>query len=369
MKRFLIGSNLTKYFLLVILLLIAGGSVSYTHWSMQKEPLQIEIQVLPSLLFSLPRFHVAPGRPVVITFTNTDDMDHNLLILRPHSRESVVQQVIEMGAQAFEKNYVPDSKQVLWNTSIVQSDQTVRIAFTAPAEEGVYPYVCTLPGHGNVMFGAMYVNDTGLMPSLASDKAIPPRARIVEDSTKNHPYTPEPPFLYRLYIDGASPAAIAVNLPDGVSYCWDADLCRMRFVWSGEFVDNSDLWKGHIDAKSKILGEVFYRESKDPVIVIGDGGSGIEPIFKGYRIVEGRYPEFHYLINGIAIFERIEELPGRKGIRRRFRIPDLTTNVYYHYTEVQGIQHSFEGRAITGGELELDQIFGKQFNVEISLEE
>ena len=74
-----------------------------------------------------------------------------------------------------------------------------------------------------------------------------------------HPYALIPPYLYHVFIEGASPDAIAVHLPEDLSYAWDAGACRLRFAWKGGFLDMSDLWKGHFDASAKILGDIFYR--------------------------------------------------------------------------------------------------------------
>jgi putative heme-binding domain-containing protein len=41
----------------------------------------------------------------------------------------------------------------------MQPQATQRVSFQAPTEPGVYPYVCTYPGHWRRMFGALYVVD------------------------------------------------------------------------------------------------------------------------------------------------------------------------------------------------------------------
>ena len=35
----------------------------------------------------------------------------------------------------------------------------------------------------------------------------------------------------------ASPASIAVALDDTNSLCWDAGTCRLRYAWTGGFID------------------------------------------------------------------------------------------------------------------------------------
>src|SRR5690606_9234557 len=166
----------------------------------------------------------------------------------------------------------------------------------APTEEGVYPYVCTYPGHGTIMFGAMYVNAAGKMPELAEDPNIPESRRDDqvdataghhdhETSMALHPYTPVPPYHYRVFIDGASPAAIAVALPNDLSYCWDAGTSTLRFAWSGGFLDNSDLWKGKGNAEAKVVGDVFFRSNPGFPIRIG-GQDPVRIVYKGFRLRE-----------------------------------------------------------------------------------
>src|SRR5690606_32710141 len=140
--------------------LIVIGILGYKEGSLtQKEPpKEINISVLPGLQFSLPRFHVVPRQQVVLRFTNTDDMDHNLLVIRPKSREKVVNLAAKLGAEGVAKSYMPETEDVMWHTSVLHADQTETLSFTAPSDEVVYPNVCTLPGHGQVRNVTMYVN-------------------------------------------------------------------------------------------------------------------------------------------------------------------------------------------------------------------
>ena len=57
-----------------------------------------------------------------------------------------------------------------------------------------------------------------------------------------HPYRPVPPYVYRILMPDAGPAAIAVSLPQKLSYCWDAGACRLRYAWQGDFIDPIDYW-------------------------------------------------------------------------------------------------------------------------------
>jgi azurin len=55
------------------------------------------------------------------------------------------------------KNAVPESAEILHHTKLVQAGDKDTIEFTAPAEPGDYPYLCTYPGHWAIMNGLMKV--------------------------------------------------------------------------------------------------------------------------------------------------------------------------------------------------------------------
>ncbi|MFW5726652.1 MAG: PVC-type heme-binding CxxCH protein, partial [bacterium] len=109
--------------------------------------------------YDIKEFKVEAGKEVLITFENPDFMQHNLLILSPGSLEKVGKAADAMASEpgAAEKNYVPDMPEVLFNTPLVNPEQTVTLSFTAPAEPGEYPFVCTFPGHWRIMQGVMKV--------------------------------------------------------------------------------------------------------------------------------------------------------------------------------------------------------------------
>jgi len=220
------------------------------------------------------------------------------------------------------------------------------------------------------MYGAMYVNSSGTMPPLETDTNVSPSRMHAESPhvhhKPQHPYELTPPYLYRLYIEGSGPAAIAVHLPGKLSYCWDAGECRLRFAWTGDFVDNTKLWKGHKDAQAAILGDIFYTENKSPVIKIG-GNVQQRYQFKGYKIVEGGYPEFHYIINGVEVFELIKELKEGNGIVRSFRIPALKDKIHVNYTLTDNTGYYFNGKKLSGEYLELGPEAGAKFNIELRI--
>ena len=66
------------------------------------------------------------------------------------------------------KPFVPNTPLVLHATRLLQSGDTERLGFSAPAAPGEYIYVCTFPGHWLRMYGVMLV-----VPDLEAWEAKP----------------------------------------------------------------------------------------------------------------------------------------------------------------------------------------------------
>lgn len=336
----------------------------------QKDTKTISIKVMPGLQFDLVRFAVKPGEKVKLLFTNTDDMAHNLLITKPGTREAVVNAALQLAEKGPAKDYIPNTANVLWSIPVIGPDEKASLAFTAPAKKGVYPYVCTFPGHGFVMYGAMYVTDKQELPDIKTDLNIPESRRKENGAASTmtghgahaaaHPYVLTAPYLYRVFIEGAGPAAIAVRLPHELSYCWDAGSCRLRFAWTGDFVDNSALWAGHKDATAGILGEVFYRDKTVYPLRIKELNDIPKVDFKGYRLID-RYPEFHYTVNGVNVYEMIKPTADSSGLVRSFRMPDAVHPAWFVFTPGDGMKYASSVGSWEGNKLILSAEEARSF--------
>lgn len=334
----------------------------------------VEMEVLPGLQFSVVRFTVKPGERVKLVLNNTDDMSHNLIITLPGTREKVVEMANKLGESGPAAGYVPKTSDVLWTIPVTAPEKANELVFKAPEKEGVYPYVCTYPGHGTIMFGAMYVSKSGKMPELTKDLNIPESRRgdkvdgdaghpghAHEKPAPLHPYTPVPPYHYRVFIDGASPAAIAVALPNEVSYCWDAGTSYLRFAWAGGFLDNSDLWKGKGNAAANVVGSVFFRSKTGFPIRIGEEKPS-EIVYKGYQLKK-RYLEFHYQVDGTDVYELIHEATDGTGLERIFRIPEVTDPVTFYTASDEGVTYAASAGVWKGGALQLTADQARSFTI------
>jgi putative heme-binding domain-containing protein len=102
---------------------------------------------------------VRAGKPVEFVLENTDLMPHNFVITLPGALEEIGL-ASEASAQQPEfarRHFVPQSDKILAASNLLQPRESQRLRFLAPSAPGVYPYVCTYPGHWRRMYGALYV--------------------------------------------------------------------------------------------------------------------------------------------------------------------------------------------------------------------
>ncbi len=111
------------------------------------------------MIFDKERLAVQAGKPVEIIFENTDLMPHNFALVQPGSLEEIGNLAENAATQpgALERHYVPSSGKVILSSRLLQPREVQKLSFTAPKQPGVYPYVCTYPGHWRRMHGALYV--------------------------------------------------------------------------------------------------------------------------------------------------------------------------------------------------------------------
>ncbi len=120
----------------------------------------IRIGTVPyRMIYDKERLAIQAGKPVEFVFSNTDNMPHNFAIVSPGSLEEIGLQAeaTARDADAMARHYIPKSDQVLLGSRLLQPGDTQALSFVAPTKPGIYPYVCTYPGHWRRMYGALYV--------------------------------------------------------------------------------------------------------------------------------------------------------------------------------------------------------------------
>src|SRR5690606_38755620 len=112
--------------------------------------------------FNLTEFTVKAGSEVELVFQNVGDlpkdaMGHNLLILVKDGDRIAF---AEASARHFQNNYIaPElADQVIAATALLGPGETETLNFSAPAEPGDHPFLCSFPGHAaHGMWGLMRV--------------------------------------------------------------------------------------------------------------------------------------------------------------------------------------------------------------------
>lgn len=124
-----------------------------------------EITIKPDtanpLAYDTKEFKVKAGQTVKLTFNNVHPavpQMHNIVISAPGTKEKLLAEAMQLVAapDGMAKGYIPESKDVLFHTKLLQPNTSETLEFTAPAA-GAYPYFCTFPGHGAIMYGTMTV--------------------------------------------------------------------------------------------------------------------------------------------------------------------------------------------------------------------
>ncbi len=102
---------------------------------------------------------VEAGKPVEFRFSNTDNMPHNFAIVAIGALEEIglLSDSTAQDADAKDRHFIPKSDKVLVGSRLLAPGESQAIAFDVPKTPGIYPYVCTYPGHWRRMFGALYV--------------------------------------------------------------------------------------------------------------------------------------------------------------------------------------------------------------------
>lgn len=108
------------------------------------------------------------------------------------------------------------------------------------------------------------------------------------------------PRIVRTFLPDCGPAAILVALPldKKLNIIWDADLCRLRYITTGE-PDNFPYLGGNGNSLSKPGKKVYTENSVFK--------SKAKPTFLGYKINDG-LPTFLYELEGVSIEEKISLL-------------------------------------------------------------
>jgi azurin len=139
---------------------IAAACIALPAFAAEKK---IEITGNDQMQFSSKALEATAGDTVILTLKHIGKlpkvaMGHNWVLLQKDVK------VPEFGMKAMKAattDYIPTDdetkKEVIAHTKLLGGGESDTITFTAPAEAGDYPYLCSFPGHFALMQGILTV--------------------------------------------------------------------------------------------------------------------------------------------------------------------------------------------------------------------
>jgi cytochrome c551/c552 len=211
----------------------------------------------------------------------------------------------------------------------------------------------------------VHVGDEGL-------KAIYAHVMKVAEGVKEKKQDPGDPYktsatyrarpqVQRIFMPNASPAAIAVALDDTNSLCWDAGECRLRYAWTGGFIDGFPYWRGNGSSVASLVGTVKYTEAQSPFGAVKDVK------FLGYTMKD-KLPTFRYQIGAHTVTERFTPAKEGTGFQRTFAVtPTPATPMTLEFTAQEGVTITSDKGTLNGTKLTLAPADAATFTLTFSL--
>jgi azurin len=141
---------------------VASQGARAVRWETElcgPDPVILKLQAGNALNYLQKELRAKAGQAVALTFENPDVMPHNWVLVRPGAEEKVgaVAALMVSMPDGADRHYVPDSPDVIAHTRLLDPGKSSTIYFTAPKEPGRYPYLCSFPGHAQLMRGVLIV--------------------------------------------------------------------------------------------------------------------------------------------------------------------------------------------------------------------
>ncbi len=111
---------------------------------------------MAEMKFDIGNITVEEGSWVRITLVNEavdKAMSHNIVFINYGSRKEIASEAITAGPDL---KYVPKNSDVIAASDLALPGETVVLEFEAPSK-GNYEYLCTYPGHAEIMRGYFFV--------------------------------------------------------------------------------------------------------------------------------------------------------------------------------------------------------------------
>ena len=117
--------------------------------------------VREQMRYDTSRLVVEAGKPFEVILENLDFMAHNIVFVRPGTRQAVAEDVQLMKPDQLDhlgpRLCSGEGQAHPGASRLLEPGQKQRLQLVAPVKEGEYEYLCTYPGHWMVMWGKLIV--------------------------------------------------------------------------------------------------------------------------------------------------------------------------------------------------------------------
>ena len=208
-------------------------------------------------------------------------------------------------------------------------------------------------GGGGQVLELAYAGPGGERVKLATKKQAP--ARVTPIAVHHHP------VAMRVHVEGASARTIAVGLPGGMNYAFDATRGSVQFGWAGAFLDVGPDRDGRGGRPCKTLGPRFGVGDVGFPLRAADG-SERPTRFRGYTVTGT--PAFELEWGGVPVVWSIAAAGDRVGLAYTFTFASALAEPAAFVVDPGALALSSPLGAVRAGRLDVP-VGTKQFTVTV----
>lgn len=145
------------------------------------------------------------------------------------------------------------------------------------------------------------------------------------------PLAPGEVQIERTMLPDAHAGSFAFGLPGGVNVCYDPVRGSVNYVWTGGFIDLTNVRPiNKLIKAAALLGPVVYRESGSLPLRRGDANRAPVVEFKGYSLRDSAV-ELRYTVDGVPVAEELRAAPDRRALLRTFRFDRTASDAQWWF--------------------------------------
>ena len=141
---------------------VASAKANPVKWEIEmcRGPVrELTLRTGNALQYAEKELRAKAGEGIALKFENPDIMPHNFVLVAKGAEEKVAELSAKMVAMpdGYARHYVPETSEVLCYSRMLDPGQKTTVYFNAPKEPGRYTYLCSFPGHSQLMRGVLIV--------------------------------------------------------------------------------------------------------------------------------------------------------------------------------------------------------------------